>query len=266
MTASTPRRSRSACHSGTPSPPMSATARSASRSSRDPGNVTTPTRGVPVLTRRPRTGDLGVGPTTRCDSSRSRGSTAAAAPSRPLARRPPLPSPRPPRAPRAFPPARSRRSPSPSREAIPRWPCPGDRGAPASTTRRPGTGTSSPVRHSHALTVPVEPLAGDPFVGLPVGVFGPLDHAGRQLRRRWLVVPPARIEPVPDELLVERWLGRAGRVAIGRPEARRVRREHLVHQDQLAIDEAELELRVRHDDAALSGDLRPSLVQPDRHL
>src|SRR5262245_8339085 len=45
MTASTPFRSRSACQSATPSPPMNLTARSASRSSSEPGKVTTPTRG-----------------------------------------------------------------------------------------------------------------------------------------------------------------------------------------------------------------------------
>src|SRR6266542_4003771 len=45
MTASTSGRSASACHTGTPSPPMTRTARSASRSSSDPGNVTTPILG-----------------------------------------------------------------------------------------------------------------------------------------------------------------------------------------------------------------------------
>ena len=42
------------------------------------------------------------------------------------------------------------------------------------------------------------------------------------------------LEPVADELLVERRLRPARRVAVGRPEARGVRREHLVDQDQLA--------------------------------
>src|SRR6185437_3304172 len=44
MTASTPRRSRSACQSGTGSAPAYRTARAASVSSSDPGNVTTPIR------------------------------------------------------------------------------------------------------------------------------------------------------------------------------------------------------------------------------
>src|SRR5512132_1189178 len=264
MTASTRRRSRSACHNVTPMPPMNAMARTASRSSREPGNVTTPTLGMPALIERPRT--EARWPTPRCDSSRSLGSTGVAAPSHPLARRPPLPFPRPPRAPRTCPHARSRHWPSPSREGILRWPCPEDRGAPASTTRRPGIGTSSPVRHSHPLTVPVEPLAGDPLVSLPIGTCGPLDHAGREVRGRRLVIPPARIEPVPDVLLVERRLWGAGRVTVRRPETRRVRCEHLVHQDQIAAGEPELELRVRHDDAALTRDLRPSLVQTNSQL
>src|SRR5215475_6390787 len=44
MTASTPPRSRSACQSGTGSAPAYRTARAASVSSSDPGNVTTPIR------------------------------------------------------------------------------------------------------------------------------------------------------------------------------------------------------------------------------
>src|SRR5690242_101263 len=48
MTASTPRRSRSACQSGTGSAPAYRTARAASVSSSDPGNVTTPIRTLEV--------------------------------------------------------------------------------------------------------------------------------------------------------------------------------------------------------------------------
>src|SRR6266508_102203 len=56
MTASAPRRSSSPCHSATGSAPMAATAARASRSSHDPGNVTTPTRtaGEPPCQSRPR--------------------------------------------------------------------------------------------------------------------------------------------------------------------------------------------------------------------
>src|SRR5439155_884237 len=44
MTASTRARSSSACQRGTPWPPIVATARRASRSSTEPGNLMTPTR------------------------------------------------------------------------------------------------------------------------------------------------------------------------------------------------------------------------------
>src|ERR1700743_1106798 len=50
MTASTPRRSWSACQSGTGSAPAYRTARAASVSSSDPGNVTTPIRTSHELT------------------------------------------------------------------------------------------------------------------------------------------------------------------------------------------------------------------------
>src|SRR5881397_838418 len=50
MTASTRARSSSACQRGTPWPPIVATARRASRSSSEPGNVMTPTRGAETVT------------------------------------------------------------------------------------------------------------------------------------------------------------------------------------------------------------------------
>src|SRR6266568_7422602 len=46
MTASRSGNAASPCQTGMPSPPRNRTARSASRSSSDPGNVTTPTRGL----------------------------------------------------------------------------------------------------------------------------------------------------------------------------------------------------------------------------
>src|SRR5580693_5732909 len=57
MTASTPRRPRSPCQSGTASAPARRTARAASRSSSDPGKLTTPIRAVTgVLPRTQATG------------------------------------------------------------------------------------------------------------------------------------------------------------------------------------------------------------------
>ena len=63
-------------------------------------------------------------------------------------------------------------------------------------------------------------------------------------------------EPVADELLVERRLAAARLVLVGRPEPRAVGRQHFVDQNQLAVDLAELELRVGDDDAAAAGRTR----------
>ena len=117
-----------------------------------------------------------------------------------------------------------------------------------------------------SVPVVVPSLAGDPLVGLRyLSAVRSITSAGSSGGGR-LVVPAARIQPVADELLVERRLGAAGRVAVGRPEPGGVRREHLVDQDELAVREPELELRVGDDDPALGRDLGPALVQRDRDL
>src|SRR4051812_36797155 len=106
-----------------------------------------------------------------------------------------------------------------------------------------------------------ERLAGYALVGLDV--FGPrlLDHVGRQLRRRRLLVPAGLRGPIADELLVEGGGRRAGLVAGGGPEARGVRGQHLVGEDDLGTGAAaELELRVGEDDPALGRVLRTALV------
>jgi hypothetical protein len=40
---------------------------------------------------------------------------------------------------------------------------------------------------------------------------------------------------------------------IGGPEARGVGREHFINQDQFTVEQAELKLRIRDDDAAFAG-------------
>src|SRR5687767_2373021 len=61
----------------------------------------------------------------------------------------------------------------------------------------------------------------------------PLDHVLGQAGYGRLLVPLDRLEIVAHELLVEARLRAAGRVAVRRPEARRIGRHHLVDQDDL---------------------------------
>ncbi len=81
-----------------------------------------------------------------------------------------------------------------------------------------------------------------------------------------LVVPSARVEPVPHELLVEAGLRTSRLVPIDRPEPAGVGRAHLVDEDQLTSGEAELELRVGHDHAAIGGRDPDALVDAEREL
>src|SRR5881394_630383 len=105
----------------------------------------------------------------------------------------------------------------------------------------------------------------DPLIGLDV--LGPrlLDHVGRQLGRRWLVIPAGGIGPVANELLVKGRLRLARLIAVGRPEARGVGGKYLVGKDDLGAGVAtELELGIGEDDAALSRVLGTALVDLDR--
>src|SRR5690606_4635191 len=93
-----------------------------------------------------------------------------------------------------------------------------------------------------------------------------LDHYGRQARPGCGLVPVERLEIVPHVLLVEARWRRARAVGLGRPEARRVRREQLVYQLELArLVHAELELRVGDDDAAASSVLGRGGIELERH-
>ena len=99
-----------------------------------------------------------------------------------------------------------------------------------------------PVRRSNASTYLAGP--GHDLLG--------------QLRGRAGLVPARGLEPVADELLVERRLRAAGMILVAGPVARAVRREHLVDQQELAgpVVEPPLELGVGQDQPALEGVLR----------
>src|ERR1700691_4307184 len=71
------------------------------------------------------------------------------------------------------------------------------------------------------------------------------------MRRRRLLVPVQGFQVVAHELLVETWGADAGLVGLRRPEARGVRCQQLVDQDEFSgAVEAEFELGVGDDDVA----------------
>ena len=89
-----------------------------------------------------------------------------------------------------------------------------------------------------------------------------LDDLLRQEWRRALFIPAARLQPVTDELFVERGRVGARSVFVGRPEARAVGRQDFVDEDDLAVGElTPLELRVREQNALTFGVFRGPAVE-----
>src|SRR5690606_13470657 len=110
-------------------------------------------------------------------------------------------------------------------------------------------------------------LADEPVQRLVVLRARALDDDGGQARPRSRLVPVEGLEIVAHVLLVEALRGRAAFVARGRPKARRIGRQHLVHDAQLAVlVEPELELRVGDDDAALARVLDGARVERERRV
>src|SRR4029077_6040986 len=127
-------------------------------------------------------------------------------------------------------------------------PRPGRRSAWAHGRTRPPP-PRNPLAASGAGAGPVgERAAGDALVALDVPRPRGVDDLVGQGRGRWALVPVEAVEVVPHRLLVERWWGGAGLPLVRGPEARRVRRQDLVGQHQLAVDETELELGVGDED------------------
>ena len=122
-----------------------------------------------------------------------------------------------------------------------------------------------PRPHAGALQPRLERLAGDPLVGVDVQLARPCDHVVGERGRGRRLVPAGAGRPVAHVLLVEARLAVAGLVAVGRPEARRVGRQHLVAEHDRAVGAAaELELRVGEDDPALARVRGAELVDGDR--
>ena len=74
------------------------------------------------------------------------------------------------------------------------------------------------------------------------------------------------VHVVADELLVVRRRRTTGRVLLGRPVPRRVGGHHLVDEEDLTVELAELELRVGEDHAARCRVARAELVEPHRQV
>src|SRR5512140_645467 len=83
--------------------------------------------------------------------------------------------------------------------------------------------------------VAIEAGIGDPLERLDVARPRAGDDVGWELRPRRRLVPRLALQPVADELLVVARLRAARRVRRGIPEPRRVGRQDLVDEDQLAV-------------------------------
>ena len=108
--------------------------------------------------------------------------------------------------------------------------CPG-RSATSTSTSVSGS-RRAPRRPSRSH--PVEPLGRRSSIP---GAGG-LDHVVGQRRRGRCLVPPCRLQPVPQRLLVERRRRGPRLPLVGGPEPRRVGRQHLVADGQLPVDKA----------------------------
>src|SRR5205823_12657467 len=97
-------------------------------------------------------------------------------------------------------------------------------------------------------------LARQSFIGFQV-FFPSLGHhvCGRR-RRRAVLVPAGRLQPIADELLVEGGRACAGPVLVPGPEAAAVRGEDFVDQDQLPTGQlAPFELGIGDNNASALG-------------
>src|SRR3954451_619413 len=134
--------------------------------------------------------------------------------------------------------------PSAGRARSTAWPC----GSRIPSFGRIRTRARTSAARARLRQPGIERLAGDALVGLLVALARAVDHVLGDLRSRRRLVPAGARCPVPHELLVETRLRAARLVRVGRPEARRVRSQHLVADDDPPGPVApELELRVGQD-------------------
>ena len=101
-------------------------------------------------------------------------------------------------------------------------------------------------------------LAGQELISFLVLGNGLVDDILRQI----VVAVGIGLEPVADELLIERGLTVAGLIALQQPEAAGIGGEHLIAQHHVAVlIQTKLELGIGNDDAAAQGIRGALLVQ-----
>src|SRR5207248_1098936 len=102
-----------------------------------------------------------------------------------------------------------------------------------------------------AVPSPLKIVTSEALVGLQVLRLGPGHDFRRQRRCRRSFVPSECFQVIAHELFVEAGLAPARAVLVGGPEAGRIRREHLIDQDELALEQSELELGVCNENSPL---------------
>ena len=113
---------------------------------------------------------------------------------------------------------------------------------------------------SHGSPLRLQGGACEHFICLQIFLNGPANHIFGQNP----VVSGVCFQPVPGKLLVEGRLAVAGFVAVRRPEAGAVRRQHFVCQNNAAIFvQAEFKFCVCYDNAPFQSVLRTFFVQCD---
>src|SRR5215471_2114771 len=119
---------------------------------------------------------------------------------------------------------------------------------------------------SQARELLFERPPGERAIRLPVFLAGATGNFLRQSWRGRLFVPMDGLQIIAHILFVVRGLRVSRLIGIGRPKPRRVRRQYLVGQDDLASDQPKLELGVRNDDTALPRVIGGAVVQLQREI
>ena len=107
----------------------------------------------------------------------------------------------------------------------------------------------------------VECVAGDALISFSISLASAGHHIRGKGRARGLFVPTYLLEVIANVLFIKGRLRLAGRVMIGGPEARGVRRQRLVDPNQFLPQQPKFEFRVGNDDPACGRMLGGTLVE-----
>src|SRR6516165_159955 len=125
---------------------------------------------------------------------------------------------------------------------------------------------SAGPKTSQARDLLLEGPARELAIGLPVLLAGALSNFLRQSGRGRLLIPMDRLEVIADVLLVVGGLRAPRLIRIRGPKTGRIRRQHLVGQHDLAVNQAKFEFGVRDDNATLAGVIGGAPVQLQRKI